>query len=94
MNIYTEESLGNNTYIRTFFSDVPEEELKWHWDEEDRTVTPISENDWEFQMDNELPHLFDREVFIPAGEFHRIIKGTTSLKVKIVKHINIIHKTP
>jgi len=91
MNIYTEESLGNNTYIRTFLPSVPDEELKWHWDEEDRTVTPIEENDWEFQMDNELPIAFDREVFIPAGEFHRIIKGTTLLKVKIVKHINTIH---
>ena len=40
-NPYSEESLGENSYIRTFSEDTLEEELKWHWDEEDRIVQPL-----------------------------------------------------
>jgi hypothetical protein len=82
---YTEIQQENHV-IRVFDSTVPEELLKWHWDEEDRTVEAIEPTDWEFQFDNELPTKFDKPLFIPAGLFHRVIKGTGDLKVKIIKH--------
>jgi hypothetical protein len=38
-----------------------------------------------FQLDNQLPEKITKTTFIPAGEWHRIIKGTGDLSVKIVK---------
>jgi hypothetical protein len=71
--------------IRTFSKDVDSHELKWHRDEEDRTVTPLNQNDWMFQRDDSLPEPIDKEIRIPRGEWHRVIKGTTDLKVRILK---------
>lgn len=69
--------------IRTFSKNVDEEELKWHRDEEDRIIVPLNDNDWMFQRDNSLPLPMDREIRINRGEWHRVIKGTTDLIVRI-----------
>lgn len=82
---FIEEDLGNNHYIRTFNSDTPIGEFEWHRDREDRKITPIGDNDWLFQMDNELPIRIDREIFIPKGVYHRIIPGTGELKINLFK---------
>lgn len=82
---YTEKVLEENIYLRVFSEDTLEEELKWHWDEEDRSITPIGETDWEFQMDNKLPRTIRGEIFIPAGEWHRLIKGTGDLMLRVHK---------
>lgn len=71
--------------IRTFSRDLDSEELKWHRDNEDRTVTPVAKNDWMFQRDNFLPEPIDKPIFIAKGEWHRVIKGTTELEVRIEK---------
>lgn len=71
--------------VRTFSKDIDSHELKWHRDEEDRVVTPLNQNDWMFQRDNSLPEPLDREIKIAKGEWHRVIKGTTDLKVRIQK---------
>lgn len=71
--------------IRTFSRGVDSHELKWHRDEEDRVVTPLNENDWMFQRDNQLPEPIRGEIRIARGEWHRVIKGTTDLVVKIQK---------
>lgn len=77
----------NNTYERTFSKETNENELKWHWDKEDRVVTCETETDWLFQMDNELPIKIEKNksIFIPEGQYHRIIKGTNDLTLKIKK---------
>jgi hypothetical protein len=82
MNPYSEENL-RSLRIRTFSSDIPEIDLKWHWDEENRLVKPLNDNDWFFQFDNELPFKIDRPIRIEAGTIHRVIKGTTDLIVSI-----------
>lgn len=82
---YTEEELDKNIYLRVFSEDTLDEELKWHWDEEDRIITPIRETDWKFQMDNRLPQPIEGEIFIPAGEWHRVIKGTGALLLRVHK---------
>jgi hypothetical protein len=82
---FEEEKESENIYIRTFSKDIDEYELKWHWDEEDRLIQSLEETDWEFQFDNELPIKFNKEIFIPKGAMHRIIKGTGDLKLKIIK---------
>jgi len=71
--------------VRTFSKDVDSHELKWHRDEEDRIVVPLEENDWLFQRDNCLPEPIEGEIAIPMGQWHRVIKGTTDLKVRVIK---------
>jgi hypothetical protein len=79
--------MGNNQYIREFSTDVDTHELEWHIDREDRTVEVIENIDWQFQLDNNLPQLLKETIFIPKETYHRVIKGTGNLKVKITKHI-------
>ena len=74
--------------IRKFSSELSEYDLKWHWDEQDRLVTPVYETDWQFQFDNELPQELQMGVgiFVKAGTFRRLIKGTGDLFVEVVKY--------
>jgi hypothetical protein len=74
--------------IRTFPKETEPHLLKWHMDEEDRTVKPLNQNDWQFQFDNELPFPIidlNSPIEIKKGIFHRIIKGTTDLIIQIDK---------
>ena len=86
MKPYREERITESVVIRTFSANMDEMELKWHWDEEDRLIEPLAENDWQFQFDNELPVMIYKQIFIPTGVIHRVIKGTTDLKIKITKY--------
>lgn len=85
MKPYSEERISKHEVIRTFSVDIDESELEWHWDEEDRLVTPLEETDWQFQFDNGLPFTIKEVINIPAGVIHRVIKGSGELKVKIIK---------
>ena len=81
MNTYVDTS-----NIRTFSKDVDEMELIWHTDKEDRNIEVLEGKGWQFQRDNELP-LELREgdrIFIPRHQVHRVIKGETDLKIKII----------
>jgi hypothetical protein len=57
----------------------------WHRDREDRIIESIETTDWKIQLDNELPKNIEGEIFIPMGVYHRLIKGTNELKIKLVK---------
>lgn len=81
---YSEE-VFDGYVIRTFSKNLDESTLKWHTDDEDREVIPLNENDWKFQYDNKLPQPLDKKIFIREGQYHRVIKGTTDLIVKIIK---------
>ena len=85
MKPFTQEHINESVEIRTFSVNIDEMELKWHWDEESRWVEPLNKNDWQFQFDNELPVMINKQIYIPAGVMHRVIKGTTDLIVKIIK---------
>lgn len=74
--------------IRTFLSSIPEEDLKWHWDEEDREIEAVEKTDWMFQFDNDLPIEINKKIFIPQGIIHRVIKGSGDLKIQITKWPN------
>ena len=71
--------------IRTFLKDVETEELVWHRDEEDRIIEATEHSDWKIQLDNQIPISINKPVSIKKGEWHRLIKGTDNLKLKIVK---------
>lgn len=72
---------------RHFSKDVEPSELQWHTDEEDRYITALHDNDWLFQSDNEQPQRMKpaKTIFIQRGVWHRLIKGTTDLKLYILK---------
>jgi hypothetical protein len=83
------ENLKDGFYVRTFSSNLTEMELKWHFDEEDRIVLCENDTDWMFQIDNNLPIRIEKNtpIFIPEGEYHRIIKGSGDLILKVKKLI-------
>jgi hypothetical protein len=82
---FKETHLQDNLYLREFEESVDTDDLEWHRDREDRTVEIIGETDWELQMDNQLPQRMTGKIFIPKEVWHRVIKGTNELKVKIIK---------
>jgi hypothetical protein len=77
--------LTDEAVIREFDESIDPIELMWHRDGEDRIVSPVNKTDWKFQIENQLPREIQGEIFIPKGVWHRIIKGTGSVKVKIIK---------
>lgn len=82
---FKEEKLNNNIFIREFSQDTDSSEFLWHRDKEDRLIEPIEETDWLFQLDDKLPQKIEGQIFIPKEIFHRIIKGTGDLKIKLIK---------
>jgi hypothetical protein len=86
---FKETPLGGSIYERTFKSDLSDEDLKWHWDEEDRIITPLHETDWKFQFDNNLPQSINNTIEIPKGVWHRLIKGSGDLTLKVHKLADI-----
>ena len=81
---FQETKLSNNEFIRVFSQDTDSGEYMWHRDFEDRIIESIVETDWLIQIDNELPKVIDK-VLIPMGVYHRVIKGTGDLKIKLQK---------
>ena len=82
---FKETKISENTFIREFKQDTDSGEFVWHRDREDRVVESIGETDWMIQIDNELPKSLNDDVFIPMGVYHRVIKGTGDLKIKLKK---------
>jgi hypothetical protein len=71
--------------IRTFSQDVDSEELTWHYDLHERFVTCEYDTDWLIQFDNQIPKQIKKgeTIHVPPFEYHRVIKGTGDLTVKI-----------
>lgn len=82
---YSDNNDSNTSVIRTFDENIDPIELKWHRDNEDRLVTPVESTDWLFQRENSLPEKMDKPIFIPKGQWHRTIKGTGKLVIRILK---------
>ena len=84
VNPYKDE-LKTEYKIRTFSEDVSEDELIWHRDKNDREITVIEGSGWKLQMDNKLPEDLQKGKLynINKMEFHRLIKGEDTLKIKI-----------
>lgn len=72
--------------LRVFSLDTDSEELEWHVDFEDREVTIINGGGWKIQIDNQLPRtISDGDTyFIKKYFWHRIIKGHSELKLRVV----------
>jgi hypothetical protein len=82
---YNDLEVTDSYIIREFSENINPIELLWHRDDEDRTVEIIGETNWKLQLDNQLPTSLNQPIFIPKHEWHRVIKGTGTLKLKIHK---------
>ena len=82
---FQETKLSDNEFIRVFSQDTDTGEFMWHRDREDRIIESIGETDWMIQIDNELPKKINTEVFIPMGVYHRLVKGSGNLEIKLKK---------
>lgn len=85
---FKEDKIEDNVFIREFSQDTDSDEFMWHRDREDRIIEPISETDWQIQLDDELPKIIEGQIFIPMGVYHRVIKGNNNLKIKLTKSLN------
>ena len=82
---FQETKISDNTFIREFSQNTDSGEFMWHRDFESRVIESIGDTDWGIQLDNQLPMKIEGEVFIPMGVYHRLIKGTGDLKIKLKK---------
>jgi hypothetical protein len=85
MRPYTDIEITDEYVIREFNENIDPIELMWHRDDEDRVVEIIGKTNWKIQLDNQLPTSLNESIFIPRHEWHRAIKGTGNLKLKIYK---------
>ena len=80
---YTDIEVTDQYIIREFGDDIDPIELMWHRDDQDRTIEIIGETDWAIQLDNSLPTSLNDRIFIKRHQWHRVIKGTGNLLLKI-----------
>jgi hypothetical protein len=87
MKPYIDHEITQDWIIREFTESIDPIELMWHRDDEDRVVEAITKTDWMIQLDNRLPINITEKVTIPRHAWHRLIKGSGSLTVKIHKKV-------
>lgn len=85
MKPYIDIEVTDQYIIREFNKNIDPIEMLWHQDKEDRLIEIIEKTDWKIQLDNQLPTLLNQPIYIPKHYWHRIIKGTGNLKLKIYK---------
>jgi quercetin dioxygenase-like cupin family protein len=85
MEPYKNLQTASNCIIREFDQNVDHHELMWHRDLKDRTIVVLEGEGWFFQLDNELPVELKQNttIFIPKMQWHRVLRGTSTLKIKI-----------
>jgi len=85
---YIEHEIDNDVVIRTFKESTDSEDFMWHRDLEDREIESLNKNNWQIQLENELPKNIDpgQTIKIPNGKWHRVIKGTGIAIYKIKKN--------
>lgn len=74
-------------FIRLFDENVEQDELVWHRDHRSRRVDVLEGEGWQVQFDNHLPfRIIPGDHFtIKANEYHRLIKGSSKLKLRITE---------
>ena len=74
-----------DTILRKFKEDTHEDELVWHRDRRDRKVEILNNTNWMVQLEDEIPHQLKETIFIPKNTYHRLIKGTGDLDLRILE---------
>lgn len=83
---FKEEQINKNIFIRIFDVNIDPIELMWHRDNENRTIESLNVTDWMIQFDNELPIKIEGIINIKKHQYHRLIKGSNKLTIKLIKH--------
>jgi len=83
---YTDITESDDTVSRLFPATTKLKDLKWHMDDEDRTITVLEKTNWQFQFEDQLPVPLNSPIFIRRHQWHRLIKGDGSLMISIYKH--------
>ena len=82
---YIDLEVTDKYIIREFNEDIDPIELLWHRDDEDRLIEIIGDTDWQIQLEDQIPISMNKPIFIRKHEWHRTIKGTDKLRIKIYK---------
>lgn len=82
---YTDIEITDEYIIREFDENIDPVELLWHRDDENRLVEIIGNTDWQLQLEDQLPTSLNTPIFISRHTWHRVIKGTGELRLKIYK---------
>jgi hypothetical protein len=85
VNFPFDENIVDGYHIRKFSESVENSELVWHRDKEDRIVESVGYTDWMIQIDNQLPKPLTERTLIPKDVYHRVIKGSGDLIVRVKK---------
>ena len=82
-----EEYNKDDYRIRFFDRCCNNSELIWHKDKKNRTVEVVNGGGWEMQFDNQLPFKLTTGMIVevPKETFHRVLKGSDNLVVKIIE---------
>ena len=80
---FIESLLDTTKTTRLFSKDLTQEDLKWHFDDEDRIISSKDPTDWLFQFDNKLPQKINGTIHIKKGKWHRLIKGSGDITLVI-----------
>ena len=83
---YTDIIEADGTISRLFSASIKPEKLKWHMDDEDRTIKVLGHTNWQFQLEDQLPVPLNQPIFIKRHQWHRLIKGDGPLMISITKH--------
>lgn len=86
---YNDVAFCQGMWIREFDPQESSEDFVWHRDHQDRRIKVINGCGWLFQFDNDLPFFInkDDELFVPKMVYHRIIPGTTPLRIEIDEQV-------
>ena len=87
MEPFVDLEKDDNGIVRLFNENVDPIDLKWHRDKKDRLIEVIGETDWMIQLENKLPESINK-IFIHRAVWHRLIKGSGDLKIKLIKKTN------
>jgi hypothetical protein len=83
---YVDTTITQSEVTRKFSQDIDPIELKWHRDDESREIVSENLTDWMIQLDNALPVSLNNTITIPRHEWHRLVKGSGDLILKIKKY--------
>ena len=83
--IEEQHGTGREFIYRTFEPNILDDELVWHRDKKNRCVHVLSGSGWQLQLDDKLPKdlKIGLDYYIPKMTYHRVIKGTSDLVVRI-----------
>lgn len=74
-----------DTILRKFKEDTHEDELVWHKDRKDRRVEILNDTNWMVQLEDDIPQQLKETIFIPKNTYHRLVKGTGDLDLRILE---------